>query len=303
VIEQWRELSKLKGTYLDSLPGMVDARTGRIHTTFSQTAAATGRLSSVNPNLQNIPVRTAVGREIRSAFIPADGNVFVSCDYSQVELRLLAHVSQEPLLIDTFRRGEDVHLITAAEVAGIEPAQVTREQRNAAKAINFGIIYGISSFGLAAQLQISREEAQQYIDRYLGRYPHVSDFIERTIEGAKERGFVTTLFGRRRPIPELKSRAYTVRQLGERLAVNTVLQGTAADVIKIAMVRVHERLGEMGTSARIVLQIHDELLLEAPKDEARAIAEMVRGEMCAAFEMSPPLEVDSGQGTTWLDAK
>ena len=303
VIESWRELSKLKGTYLDTLPGIADPKTDRIHTTFSQTTAATGRLSSINPNLQNIPVRTTVGREIRSAFVPADGCRFVSCDYSQVELRLLAHVSQEPKLIEAFERGDDVHTLTAAEVAGVEPSEVSREQRGAAKAINFGIIYGISSFGLSSQLQISREQAQEYIDRYLGRYPHVSDFIERTIESAKETGSVRTLFGRRRPIPELKSRDYNKRQLGERLAVNTVLQGTAADIIKLAMVHTHAALHEAGLEARIVLQIHDELLLEVPEAEVRDVTRLVKQKMAGAFEMTPPLEVDGGSGINWLDAK
>ena len=303
VIESWRELSKLKGTYLDTLPDLADPKTGRIHTTFSQTVAATGRLSSINPNLQNIPVRTPVGREIRSAFIPAEGCRFVSCDYSQVELRLLAHISQEPRLIEVFERGEDVHTMTAAEVAGVEPSEVTREQRSAAKAINFGIIYGISSYGLSQQLQISREEAQTYIDRYLGRYPHVSDFIERTIEFATEHAYVTTLFGRRRPILELRSRAYAQRQLGERLAVNTILQGTAADIMKLAMIRTHNALREGGFAAKIVLQIHDELLLEVPEAEVREVTRLVKREMAGAFEMTPPLEVEGGSGSNWLDAK
>ena len=244
-----------------------------------------------------------MGREIRSAFVPADGCRFVSVDYSQVELRLLAHVSGEPKLIEAFERGDDIHTLTAAEVAGVDPAQVSREQRGAAKAINFGIIYGISSFGLSQNLQISREEAQGYIDRYLARYPYVSDFIERTIEFAKEHGHVRTLFGRRRPIPELKSRDYSKRQLGERLAVNTVLQGTAADIMKLAMVRVHEALREEGRESRIVLQIHDELLLEAPEAEVRDVTRLVKREMVGAFEMTPPLEVDGGSGTNWLDAK
>jgi len=303
VIENWRELSKLKGTYLDTLPQLAHAQSGRIHTTFSQTTAATGRLSSINPNLQNIPVRTSVGREIRSAFVPKDGHRFISCDYSQVELRLLAHISKEPKLIEAFERGDDVHTLTAAEVAGVEPSEVTREQRGAAKAINFGIIYGISSYGLSQQLQISREQAQEYIDRYLGRYPYVSDFIERTIEVAKEAGSVRTLFGRRRPIPELKSRDYSKRQLGERLAVNTILQGTAADIMKLAMIRTHDSLIEAGLATRIVLQIHDELLLESPDGEVTEATRIVKREMAGAFEMTPPLEVEGGSGRNWLDAK
>jgi DNA polymerase-1 len=228
--------------------------------------------------------------------------VFVSCDYSQVELRLLASLSEEPKLVETFRRGEDVHRITAAEVAGVEPAQVTSDQRSAAKAINFGIIYGISSFGLAGQLQISREQAQEYIDRYLGRYPHVGDFIERTVERAKEEGNVKTLFGRRRPIPELRSRSWNTRQLGERLAVNTVLQGTAADIMKIAMISAHNRLAREFPNAKIVLQIHDELLIEVPSKDAKAVGEIVRDEMVKAFDGDPPLVVEIGTGSNWLDA-
>jgi DNA polymerase-1 len=303
VIEQWRELSKLKGTYLDTLPQLADPKTARIHTTFSQTTAATGRLSSINPNLQNIPVRTTVGREIRSAFVPMAGHRFVSVDYSQVELRLLAHVSQEPKLIEVFERGDDVHTMTAAEVAGIEPSEVSRELRGAAKAINFGIIYGISSYGLSQNLQISREQAQEYIDRYLGRYPYVSDFMERTIEFAKQNGYVKTLFGRRRPIPELKSRDFNKRSLGERLAVNTVLQGTAADIMKLAMIRTRNALAASDFGARIVLQIHDELLLEVPEAEVRDVTRLVKEQMAGAFEMTPPLEVEGGSGVNWLDAK
>lgn len=303
VIEKWRELSKLKNTYLDSLPTLIDAESGRIHTTFSQTSAATGRLSSVRPNLQNIPIRTSVGREIRSAFIPAEGYKYVSADYSQVELRLLAHISKEPKLIAAFERGDDVHTITAAEVADIAPGEVSREQRSAAKAINFGIIYGISSYGLAQQLQISREQAQEFIERYLGRYPYVSDFINRTIEDAKNNGYVSTLFGRRRPVPELKSRDRNKRQFGERIAVNTILQGTAADIMKLAMIRVHKELRASDIDAKIVLQIHDELLLEVAEKDTRSALKLVKQEMVGAFDMAPALEVEGGVGSNWLEVK
>ena len=301
-IEQYRELSKLKGTYLDALPELVDRATGRIHTTFSQTTAATGRLSSVHPNLQNIPVRTALGREIRSAFVPAEGMRFVSCDYSQVELRLLAALSGEPRLVEAFERGDDVHRITAAEVHDVDVAQVTREQRGAAKAINFGIIYGISSFGLSSQLDISRDEAQQYIDRYLGRYPAVGDFIERTIDQARSDGYVTTELGRRRPIPEFRSRNFQRRQLAERLAVNTRLQGTAADIMKVAMIRAADALAEADLGATIALQIHDELLVECPAGVTGEVGELVRACMVEAWEMTPPLVVDVGVGENWLQA-
>ena len=236
VVEAWREQSKLLSTYLQPLPELIDEADGRLHTTFSQTTAATGRLSSIRPNLQNIPMRTPLGREIRSAFVAGDGFKLLSADYSQVELRILAHLSGEPALNDAFARGEDIHRVTAAQVLGKPAAELTREERNSAKAVNFGIIYGISAFGLSEQLGISREEAQSFIDIYLARFPEVNQFIEAMIERAKELGYVTTLFGRRRPIPELRAGNYQTRSLGERLAVNTVMQGSAADIIKVAMI-------------------------------------------------------------------
>ena len=246
VIEAWREQSKLLNTYVQPLPGLVDERDGRLHTTFSQTTAATGRLSSIRPNLQNIPIRTPLGREIRGAFVAEDGARLLSADYSQVELRILAHLSDEPALKDAFARGEDIHRVTAAEVLGKPAETLTREERNRAKAVNFGIIYGISAFGLSEQLSISREEAQAYIDTYLARFPHVNEFISRTIASAKELGYVSTLFGRRRPIPELRASGYQTRSLGERLAVNTVMQGSAADIIKVAMIGCHNALRDTG---------------------------------------------------------
>jgi DNA polymerase-1 len=303
VIEEWRELSKLVNTYLRPLPLLLSEADARLHTTFNQTAASTGRLSTTNPNLQAIPIRTELGREIRSAFVAEQGHRLISADYSQVELRILAHVSGEPRLREAFARNEDIHTATAAEVLGKDPATLTKDERNVAKMVNFGIIYGISSFGLSENLEIPREQAQEYIDTYLARFPHVQDFIQRTIEQAERDGYVTTLLGRRRPIPEIRVRNRQTRALGERLAVNSVMQGTAADVIKVAMIRIHDRLREEGRSARLVLQVHDELLLEAPETETSAIKELVRQEMCNAYPLDPPLAVDVGVGDDWNEAK
>ena len=302
LIGQYRELTKLDNTYLSALPDLVDA-SERLHTTFNQTVAETGRLSSTNPNLQNIPVRTALGREIRGAFTTEPGWVLVSCDYSQVELRILAHCSGEPALADAFRRGEDVHRATAAEVFGMAPADVDRTTRDRAKAVNFGIVYGISDFGLSEQLGIARADARLYIDAYLARYPRVRSFIDTTIAAATQDGFVTTLLGRRRPIPELAGRTVQQRQLGERLAVNTIIQGTAADIIKVAMIAAHAALVAEGLQARLLLQIHDELLLEAPAGEAARAGALVSRAMVAAYPLDPPLAVDVGTGETWLEAK
>ena len=260
VVEEWRELTKLLNTYLEPLPSLISPLDGRLHTTFNQAVASTGRLSTTRPNLQAIPIRTELGREIRSAFVAEQGHRLLSADYSQVELRILAHVSGEPKLREAFAHGEDIHAATAAEVLGKDRAQLTKDERNVAKMVNFGIIYGISSFGLSENLEIPREQAQEYIDTYLARFPHVQDFIARTIEQAERDGYVTTLLGRRRPVPEIRASNRQTRGLGERLAVNSVMQGTAADVIKVAMVRIHRRLRDEGRSARLVLQVHDELL-------------------------------------------
>jgi DNA polymerase-1 len=302
VIEEWRELTKLVNTYLGPLPALL-GDDGRLHTHFNQAVASTGRLSTSNPNLQAIPIRTDLGREIRSAFVAETGHRLVSADYSQVELRILAHVSGEPRLRDAFARGDDIHAATAAEVLGKEQSQLTKDERNIAKMVNFGIIYGISSFGLSENLEIPREEAQQYIDTYLARFPFVQDFIQRTIEQAKEDGYVTTLLGRRRPVPEIRASNRQTRSLGERLAVNSVMQGTAADVIKVAMVRIHNRLREEGRGSRLVLQVHDELLVEAPDAEVSLVKELVREEMCGAYPLDPPLAVDVGAGDDWNEAK
>jgi DNA polymerase-1 len=302
-IERWRELTKLKSTYLDALPELVDPRDGRLHTTFNQTATTTGRLSSTDPNLQNIPIRTDVGREIRSCFVAEEGALLVSADYSQVELRVLAHIAGEDALREIFARGEDVHAATSAEIFGVPLDHVDPGLRSKAKMVNYGIVYGLSAYGLADRLQIPHEEAAEFIERYLDRFPAVRDFIAATIDGARSEGYVTTLFGRMRRIPELRARQYQTRMLGERLAVNTVIQGSAADIIKVAMVRCHRALAEAGLATRLVLQIHDELLFEGPPAEAERASEIVRREMAGAYSLDPPLAVDIGVGPNWLAAK
>jgi DNA polymerase I len=302
-IESWRELTKLKNTYLDALPGLIDPETGRIHTTFNQVATTTGRLSSTNPNLQNIPIRSELGRPLRAAFLADEGWRLLSADYNQVELRVLAHAAGEQVLREIFARGEDVHAATAAEVLGVPEDKVGPAERSKAKMVNFGIAYGLSAFGLADRLQIEREEAAAYIDRYFERFPAVKRFRDETIAKADSDGYVATLMGRRRRIPELRARQRQTRLLGERLAVATTIQGTAADIIKVAMVRCHRRLADERKETRLVLQIHDELLFEGPKAEMEAAAELVTEEMKGAFELDPPLEVDVGVGKDWLAAK
>jgi DNA polymerase-1 len=302
-IERWRELSKLKSTYLEALPGLIDPDTGRLHTTFNQAATTTGRLSSTDPNLQNIPIRTELGREIRGCFVAEEGSRLISADYSQVELRVLAHMAGEDVLKELFGRGEDIHAATAGEMFGVSPEEVDPGLRSKSKMINFGIVYGLSAFGLSDRLQIPQEEAQEFIDRYLGRFPKVRDFIRDTITGATNDGYVTTLFGRIRQIPELRARSRQTRQLGERLAISTVIQGSAADIIKVAMVRCHHALRDAGLGTKLVLQIHDELLFEGPESEVEDASRIVRDEMAAAYPLDPPLAVDIGSGENWLDAK
>ena len=302
-IESWRELTKLKNTYLDSLPDLIDPETGRVHTTFNQAATTTGRLSSTNPTLQTIPIRTEIGRPVRACFVAGEGQQLLSADYSQVELRVLAHVADEQVLKDVFHAGEDVHAATAAEVFEIGRDEVDVGQRSKAKMVNFGIVYGLTGFGLADRLNIPRKEGEEFVARYLERFPAVRAFREQVVERAQEEGYVTTLMGRRRQIPELRSGNPNTRRLGERLAVNTVIQGTAADIIKVAMVSCREALREVGGETRLVLQIHDELLFEGPPGEMEAAAELVEREMCAAYPLDPPLEVDIGIGPDWLTAK
>jgi DNA polymerase-1 len=302
-IESWRELTKLKNTYLDSLPDLIDPQTGRVHTTFNQAATTTGRLSSTNPNLQNIPIRTEIGRPVRACFVAERGHRLLSADYSQVELRVLAHVAEEEVLKEIFRAGEDVHAATAAEVFEISRDDVDVGQRSKAKMVNFGIVYGLTGFGLADRLNIPRKEGEEFVARYLERFPAVRAFRQQVVERAQEEGYVRTLMGRRRAIPELRSGNPNTRRLGERLAVNTVIQGTAADIIKLAMVRCQNALAAGEAKTRLVLQIHDELLFEGPPGEMDDATELVRREMCAAYQLDPPLEVDIGVGRDWLDAK
>jgi DNA polymerase-1 len=300
MVERWRELSTLVKTYLEPLPALVDEHS-RLHTTFVQTVAATGRLSSVNPNLQNVPIRTPLGREIRGCFVAGPGCVLLAADYSQVELRVLAQLAQEPALKEIFRRGEDVHTATACQVFGVDAEQLDAGMRSKAKMVNYGIVYGLTDFGLADRLQIPREEAAVFIATYFERFPAVREFIEKTIAQAIEQGYVTTLLGRRRQIPELRARNRQQHALGERLAVNTVIQGTAADIIKVAMVRCQRAGAEL--RSRLILQIHDELLFEGPQEEMEGLRKLVETEMVGAWALDPPLAVDLGVGPNWLEAK
>ena len=298
----YRRLAKLKNTYVDALPPLVDERTGRIHPTFNQLGAATGRLSATHPNVQNIPIRTPEGVRIREAFVPAEGCVLVSADYSQVELRILAHYSGDASLIDAFEKGEDVHRRTAAEVAGISPEEVDDDQRARAKAVNFGIIYGSSAYGLANQLGIASAEAQQTIDAYFARYSGVRSFLDETIATARERGFITTYLGRRRYLPDLGSRNRTLRQAAERMAVNSVIQGTAADLIKKAMVAVDADLRAGASPARMILQVHDELVFEVPRTGAPGLRKAVIERMESVLSLRVPLVVEAGEGANWREA-
>jgi DNA polymerase-1 len=302
LVLEYRQLQKLKGTYLDALPVLADSN-GRIHTTFNQVGTATGRLSSTNPNLQNIPVRTAVGREIRAAFVAGAGNLLMSADYSQIELRLMAHFSQDPLLLDAYRTGKDIHTLTAAEVFEVDAETMDKETRARAKAVNFGIVYGISPFGLAAQLGIEQRVAKEYIERYFDRYKGVAAFIERTLETVRRDQSVRTAFGRVRPIPDIQSRNPNQRGFAERTAVNTPLQGTAADLIKIAMLRIDRALRERGLKSAMTLQVHDELLFDVVPEEADEMQELVKREMESAAEFSVPIVAEVGLGSNWRDIK
>ncbi|WP_158788864.1 DNA polymerase I [Granulicella sp. L46] len=302
LVLEYRQLQKLKGTYLDALPVLADAQ-GRIHTTFNQVGTATGRLSSTNPNLQNIPVRTAVGREIRAAFVAGAGNLLMSADYSQIELRLMAHFSQDPLLLDAYRTGKDIHTLTAAEVFEVDAETMDKETRARAKAVNFGIVYGISPFGLAAQLGIEQKVAKEYIARYFERYKGVAAFIEKTLETVRRDGAVRTAFGRVRPIPDIQSRNPNQRGFAERTAVNTPLQGTAADLIKIAMLRIDAAMRKRGLKSVMTLQVHDELLFDVVPEEAEEMQELVKREMESAATFSVPIVADVGLGSNWRDIK
>ncbi len=300
LVLEYRHLSKLKSNYVDSLPLLADGES-RVHTTFQAAATSTGRLSSVNPNLQNIPIRTELGREIRAAFVAAPGTQLLSADYSQIELRLLAHFSGDPLLVRAYKNNEDIHTLTASEVFGVPADTMDKETRNRAKAVNFGIVYGISPFGLAAQLGIPQAEAKAYIDRYFARYQGVKAFIEKTLEDTRRDGAVRTLFGRVRPIPDITSRNPNSRGFAERTAVNTPLQGSAADLIKLAMISLDRKLADRRLKARMVLQVHDELLFEVPSAETNEVEELVRAEMEGVIELNVPLVADLGFGPNWRD--
>jgi DNA polymerase-1 len=300
ILEQ-RQLTKLKSTYVDALPQLVNPRTGRIHTSFNQTGAVTGRISSSNPNLQNIPIRTELGREVRRAFVAEAGWKLVAADYSQVELRIMAHIAQDPGLLAAFERGEDIHAATAATVLGVPLTEVTKDQRRIAKSVNFGLSYGQSAFGLAQQTGMSREEATQFIKTYFEKYPGVREYIERTKRQAARQGYVETLLGRRRYFPNLDKMRGPERGRAEREAINMPIQGTAADIIKIAMIRLHQALRERGLRSRMLLQVHDELVLEAPDDEVDAVIPLVQEVMGGASELVVPLKVDVEVGQNWLE--
>ena len=301
-ILEYRQLTKLKSTYADGLPAFI-SEDGRIHGKFNQTVTATGRISSADPNLQNIPVRTELGRELRKVFVPKEGCVFVDADYSQIELRVLAHASGDEKLIEAYRQSADIHAITASQVFHIPLDEVTPLDRRNAKAVNFGIVYGISSFGLSQDLSISRAEAQAYIEQYFATYPGIKQFLDESVRSAKEKGYVTTLYGRRRPVPELSSSNFMQRSFGERVAMNSPIQGTAADIIKIAMIAVHDRLLREGLRSRLILQIHDELLVEAYEEETEQVRGILREEMMGAATLKVALEIDMHVGGSWYDAK
>jgi DNA polymerase-1 len=302
LILEYRAMSKLKSTYTDALPGRINPQTGRVHTSYHQAVASTGRLSSTEPNLQNIPIRTEAGRKIRKAFVAETGYRLLAADYSQIELRIMAHLSHDEGLISAFEAGEDIHRATAAEVFGVKNGKVSDEQRRRAKAVNFGLIYGMSAFGLARQLGIGRGEAQKYVDTYFARYPGVKSFMDETRERARDRGYVETVFGRRLYLPEIKSRNAQRRQYAERTAINAPMQGTAADIIKRAMVRIHHWLGKEQHDARMIMQVHDELVFEVAEDDVEAVRTRVVEHMSASTKLFVPLVVDAGIGRNWDEA-
>ena len=303
LILEWRQLQKLKGTYIDALPQLVNPETGRVHTSLNQAVAATGRLSSSDPNLQNIPIKTELGREIRRAFIAEPDHVLISADYSQIELRVLAHLSGDETLMAAFERGDDIHDQTATKVFGADSLLDPHELRRRAKIINYALLYGKTAFTLAKDIGVTQQAAQQFIDAYFAGFPRVRAFIDQTLADAQASGVVKTMFGRRRPVPELTSRNFQIRAGAERIAVNMPIQGTAADILKRAMIDLHSELPRRGLRARMILTVHDELLFESPREEAEAAAEFVREKMERAVELSVPLTVDVGIGENWRDAK
>jgi DNA polymerase-1 len=301
LVLEYRQLTKLKSTYVDALPILIRNQSGRLHTTFGQTGTATGRLSSANPNLQNIPIRTELGREIRAAFIADPGNVLLAADYSQIELRLLAHFSKDKLLVEAYRRGDDIHTLTASQVFGVPPLMVTPDHRRQAKVVNFGIVYGLSPFGLSQQLGIEPGDARKFIDAYFEKYAGVRAFIDATLEQARRDQKVKTLFGRVRPIPDINSKNTNLRGFAERTAVNTPLQGTAADLIKLAMIRIDEEIRKRGLKSRMTLQVHDELVFEVPENEIESMKSLVREYMENVHGLQVPLLVELGVGRNWRD--
>jgi DNA polymerase-1 len=301
LVLEYRQLSKLKSTYVDALPALLNPVTRRLHTTFNMAGSATGRLSSINPNLQNIPIRTELGREIRAAFVAEPGNVLLAADYSQIELRLLAHFSGDPLLVEAYRRGDDIHTLTASQVFGVPAGDVNAEHRRRAKAVNFGIVYGLSAFGLSQQIGIDQKEAKRFIEAYFEKYVGVRQFIDRTLEQARAELKVATLFGRMRPIPDILSKNPNLRGFAERTAVNTPLQGTAADLIKLAMIRIDTELRERDLKSRMLLQVHDELVFEVPEAEFDVIKQLVTQKMEDAYQLKVPLKVEVGVGSNWRD--
>jgi DNA polymerase I len=301
LVLEYRQLAKLKSTYVDALPALLSSSSGRLHTTFAQTGTATGRLSSANPNLQNIPIRTELGREIRAAFIAENGHVLLAADYSQIELRLLAHFSKDPLLVEAYRRGDDIHTLTASQVFGVPPLMVTADHRRQAKVVNFGIVYGLSPFGLSQNLGIETSEARKFIDAYFEKYKGVRAFINKTLEEARRDQKVRTLFGRVRPIPDINSKNANLRGFAERTAVNTPLQGTAADLIKLAMIRIDTAIQDAGLNSRMTLQVHDELVFEVPESEVETMRTLVREHMETVYPLAVPLQVEIGVGRNWRD--
>jgi DNA polymerase-1 len=300
-IIEYREIAKLKSTYVDSLPKLIHRETGRLHTSFSQTGTATGRLSSSDPNLQNIPIRTELGRQIRAAFVAEPGKVLIAADYSQIELRVMAHISGDAVLLEAFRNGEDIHARTAQEVFGVGPMAQTPEHRRASKAINYGIIYGLSPFGLAQQLGIEQKEAAQFIHAYFARYSGVKEYLENVLKETRQTGVAKTIFGRIRPIPDITSPQIQIRNFAERTALNSPLQGTAADLIKLAMIAIDRRLTAEKLETKMILQVHDELLFEAPHSESETVEKLVRQEMENVYELRVPLAVEVCVGPNWRD--
>ena len=301
-ILEYRGLKKLLSSYIDALPQLINPRTGRIHTSFNQAVTATGRLSSSNPNLQNIPIRDEDGKEIRKAFIPDEGSEFFSADYSQIELRIMAHLSNDPHMIEAFQKDQDIHAATAAKIYKVKLEEVTREQRSKAKTANFGIIYGISVFGLAERLNVDRKEAKALIDGYFENYPNVKAYMDQSIQEAREKGYIETIFKRKRYLPDINSKNAVVRGYAERNAINAPIQGSAADIIKVAMIRIYQRFQEEGIRSKMILQVHDELNFSVLPEEKEKVQQIVISEMEAAYKMKAPLRADHGWGHNWLEA-